>query len=125
MQDLNVEWYTKVAVAVQNAIQCYRVMYDEKKKKKRATIWSSLDHFFKKVDRIDSGKEPELVPSTSGRSETAACPHPQLLTIIQLDHPSPPPPPSVSNSSCFSCDDASPGMPAVVLYYFTFQDIVL
>ena len=30
--DLNVEWYMKVAAAVQNAIQCYRVIYDEKKK---------------------------------------------------------------------------------------------
>ena len=30
-QDLNVEQYMKVAAAVQNAIQCYRVIYDEKK----------------------------------------------------------------------------------------------
>ena len=30
-QDLNIEWYTKAAAAVQNAIQCYRVIYDEKK----------------------------------------------------------------------------------------------
>ena len=28
-QDPNVERYTKVAAAVQNAIQCYRVIYDE------------------------------------------------------------------------------------------------
>ena len=41
-QDLNVEWYTKVAAAVQNAIQCC-VIYDEKK---RATTKTSLDHFF-------------------------------------------------------------------------------
>ena len=32
-QDPNVERYTKVEAAVQNAIQCYRVIYDEKKKK--------------------------------------------------------------------------------------------
>ena len=31
-QGPNVEWYTKVAAAAQNAIQCYRVIYDEKKK---------------------------------------------------------------------------------------------
>ena len=31
-QDLNVEWYMKVAAAVQNTIQCYRVIYDEKRK---------------------------------------------------------------------------------------------
>ena len=30
-QDPNVERYTKVAAAVQDAIQCYRVIYDEKK----------------------------------------------------------------------------------------------
>ena len=32
-QDPNVEQYTKVAAAVQNAIQCYHVIYDEKKKR--------------------------------------------------------------------------------------------
>ena len=31
-QDLNIELYMKVATAVQNAIQCYHVIYDEKKK---------------------------------------------------------------------------------------------
>ena len=41
--DPNVEQYTKVAAAVQNAIQCYRVIYD---KKKIATIQTSLDRFF-------------------------------------------------------------------------------
>ena len=30
-QDPTIEWYTKVAAAVQNAIQCYHVIYDEKK----------------------------------------------------------------------------------------------
>ena len=29
--DLNIGGYTKVAAAVQNAIQCYHVIYDEKK----------------------------------------------------------------------------------------------
>ena len=71
-QDWNTEWYTKVAVAIQNAIQCYSVIYDEKKKKD--TMQTSLDHFFKRVDKIESSKEPEPVPSTSGMSEIAACP---------------------------------------------------
>ena len=57
-QDPYVECYTKVAAAIQNAIQCYRVIYDEKK---RATTQTSLDRFFKKVDRIESSKEPEPV----------------------------------------------------------------
>ena len=42
-QDLNVERYMKVAAAVQNAIQCYHVIHDEKK---RATTQTSLDRFF-------------------------------------------------------------------------------
>ena len=43
-QDLNVEQYTEVTAAIQNAIQCYHVIYDEKK---RATPQTSLDRFFK------------------------------------------------------------------------------
>ena len=70
-QDLNIQRYTKVAAAVQNAIQCYHVIYGEKR---RATTQTSLDRFFKRVDRIESSKEPEPVPSTSGVSEIAACP---------------------------------------------------
>ena len=31
-QDANIEQYRKVAAAIQNAIQCYDVIYDEKKK---------------------------------------------------------------------------------------------
>ena len=67
----NIERYTKAAAAVQNAIQCYCVIYDEKK---RATTQTSPDRFFKRVDRIESSKEPEAVPSTSGVSDIAACP---------------------------------------------------
>ena len=70
-QDPNVEWYTKVAAAVQNAIQCYRVISD---KKKRTTTQTSLDRFFKRIDRIESSKEPESVLTVSGVSEIAACP---------------------------------------------------
>ena len=32
VQDPNVEWYTKVAAAIQNPIHCYHVIYDEKKR---------------------------------------------------------------------------------------------
>ena len=41
-QDPNVEQYTKVAEAVLNAIQCYCVVYDQKK---RATTQTSLGRF--------------------------------------------------------------------------------
>ena len=90
-QDLNLERYTKVATAVKNAIQCYHVIYDEKK---RATTQTSLDHFFKRVDRIECSKEPEPVPSVSGVSESAACPPSPIA-----DDPSALPSPTSSPSS--------------------------
>ena len=90
-QDPNVEWYTKVAAAVQNAIQGYRVIYDEKK---RATTQTSLDCFFKRVVIIESGKEPEPVPSTSGVNEIVACPPSPIA-----DDPSALPSPTSSSSS--------------------------
>ena len=46
-QDLNIEPYKKFAAIIHNAIQCYYVIYDEKK---RATTQTSLDHFFKKIE---------------------------------------------------------------------------
>ena len=42
--------------------------------KKRATTQTLLDRFLKRVDRIESSKEPEPVPSTSSEREIAACP---------------------------------------------------
>ena len=90
-QDWNVEQYMKVATAVQNAIQCYRVIYDEEK---RATTQISLDHVFKRIDRIESSKQPEPVPSTAGMREIAACP-PSLIA----DDPSALPFPTFSSSS--------------------------
>ena len=90
-QDPNIERYTKVAAAVQNSIQCYRVIYDEKK---RATTQTSLDGFVKRVDRIESSKEPEPVPSMSGVSGFAACPPSPIA-----DDPSALPSPTSSPSS--------------------------
>ena len=94
-QDWNVEWDKKVVAAVQNAIQsseCYHVIYDVKK---RATTQTSLDCFFKKVERIESSKEPEPVLSTSGVSEIAACP-PSPIADDPSALPSPPSSPSSS-----------------------------
>ena len=90
-QDLNVEWYKKAAAAVQNAIQCLCVFYDEKK---RATTQTLLDRFFKRVDRIESRKEPEPVALMSGVSEIAACPPSPIA-----DDPSALPSPTSSPSS--------------------------
>ena len=68
------------AAAVQNANQCYCIIYDEK----ISTTQMSLDHFFQRVDRVEPSKEPEPVPSVSGMNETAARLHLLLLTTLQL-----------------------------------------
>lgn len=88
-QDLRVEWYLKVAAAAQNAVQCSRVIYDERK---RATTQTSLDRFFKRVDRVEYSREPEPGPSVSGVSEIAASPPSPLLTIHLYLPPRLPPP---------------------------------
>ena len=90
-QDPNVEWYRMFAAAVQNSIQGHHVIYDEKK---RATTQTSLDRFFKRVDRTESSKEPEPVPSMSGVSDIAARPPSPIV-----DDPSPLPSPTSSPSS--------------------------
>ena len=46
-QALNLEWYA----VLQNAVQCYCVMYDEKKELLLMHHWVT---FFKTVDRIES-----------------------------------------------------------------------
>ena len=94
-QGQNTEQYRKVAPAIQNAIQAYRVIYD---KRKGATIQALLDHslslslffffFPKRVDRIESSKEPEPVPSTSGVSEFAVSPPSSSAEDISAPIPS-------------------------------------
>ena len=81
--------------------------------------------FFKKVDRIEPSQEPEPAPSKSGLSDTAARPpspvadDPPSLTISHLL--------SLLQSGMLpACSlDASPCMPAVILYFCAFQGIVL
>ena len=91
-QDLNIEQYTKGAATVQNAIQWYRVIYYEKK---RATTKTSLDHFFKRVGRIESIKGPEPVPSKLDVQKIATCP-PSPIADDPSDLPSPTSSPSSS-----------------------------
>ena len=81
-QDPNVEWYPKTAT------QCYCVKYYEKI---GATTQTALDHFFKRVDRIEFIKEPEHAP---GMVETAVC-----LPSPIANSPSGLPPPVSSPSS--------------------------
>ena len=65
--------------------------------KKRATTQTLLDHFLKRVDRIESSKEPEPVPSWSGMSGIAACP-PSPIADDPSVLPAPTPSPSSSQS---------------------------
>ena len=112
-QDPDIERPTKAAAAVQNAVPCCPVTCHEKK---RAPIQTTLDRFFKRVDRTESGKEPEPVPSASGVSEAAACPPAclPLLPTLQLQTICRPPPPPVTNSSCLSL---RAGCYTVLLYF--------
>ena len=81
----------------------------------------------KRVDRIESSKEPKLLPSVSGVSDIAACPPPPIA-----DDPSALPSPNSSHSSRLLQSvtllawslNASPRMLVVVLNYCTFQDTV-
>ena len=118
-QNPNVEQYTKFSAAFQNAIQGYRVIYNEKK---RATTQTTLDHFFKRVE-LNTGRNQNLCHQCQV-SETAACPPSPIADDLQLYYLPPSLPPPVSNSSCLSLD-ARPCMPAVELYYCTFQGTVL
>ena len=45
-----------------------------RKKKKDLLLKHYWIIFFKRLDRIESNREPEFVPSTSAVSQTAACP---------------------------------------------------
>ena len=63
--------------------------------REKATTQTSLDPFCKRVDRIESSKEPKPGPSASGMNETAAC-HP---SPIADDHSALPSPTSPSSSS--------------------------
>ena len=48
-QDVNLEWYRKVAGVVQKAAQCCGIISDVmKKKRERGTMQTSLDHLFQK-----------------------------------------------------------------------------
>ena len=104
----------KMAAAVQSAIQCYRVIYDEKKK---ATTQTSLDQFFKRVDGIESSREPETGPSTSGVSEVAACP-PSPIADDPSALPSPTSSP-VSNSCLLTRCQPFYASRNIVLLYFS------
>ena len=90
----------KVTAAVQNAVQCCRVIHEERK---RAATQTSLSPFLQRVDRIESSKDqnPCHQRQAWGMLQLALCL--LLLMVLQLCHllpPLPPLPPPVSNASC-------------------------
>ena len=68
--DTNIERYMKVGEGALHAIQCMSSMM----RKKRAIIQTSLAHFFRRVDRTESSKEPQPMPSKPSVNKTVACP---------------------------------------------------
>ena len=84
-----------VPEAVQNAIQCHHVIYDENK---RATTQTSLGHFLKRLDRKNPAR------NLYHQYQVWLKLHPALglllLMIFQLHHIPPPLAPQVNNSSC-------------------------
>ncbi|XP_068243744.1 tigger transposable element-derived protein 1-like [Palaemon carinicauda] len=70
-QDPNVERFTKVSTSVHDAINCYNVIYDERKRKTKQT---SLYKFFKArpttpVQSPSSAPDSPDMPSTSGADD--------------------------------------------------------
>ena len=70
----------------------------------KRSYYSDITVSFKRVDRIESSRESEPVPLTSGMSEIAVALHLLLLTILQL--------------TLLACSlDASSWMPVVPLHF--------
>ena len=113
--------YMKVAAAIQNSNQYYHVIED---KKKRITTQTSLDKFFKRLDRIESSKGTRIcfikvrykwncnLPFASYCWQSFSSTVSQLPSLLQ----------SVTLFACWL--NASPYMPVVILYYCPFQDPV-
>ena len=102
----------KVAAAIQNAIQCYYVIYDKKKKKELLPKHHWI--IFSRVGKTESSKEPEPGPLTSGVSEIAACPlspiDSTLYYLLSL---------LLSSSTClFTQCQPHPASACIALLYF-------
>ncbi|KAK3876082.1 hypothetical protein Pcinc_019094 [Petrolisthes cinctipes] len=101
-QDLNEERHTKVSSAVHDALKCYSVIYEEKRK---AVTQSSLLRFFQRVD-----KRKETVPSTSQPVPSTSSTHtPKKLAKLSLMVPSSP---ITDDPSPISSPPASPSTPS-------------
>ena len=105
---------------------CYPALLGHLMMRERAATQSitGLFFFFKRVDRTESSKEPEPVPSTSGMSEIAGWP-PFPIADDPSALSSPTPSLALQSVILLACSlNASLCMPAVVLYYYAFQGTV-
>ena len=80
---------------------------------------ASLDHFFGRVGRIETSKEPEPVPSRSGMCDISACPPSPIA-----DDPSALPSPASSASSSHSLFLPIYSMPAPVCQLLYYTDVL-
>ena len=95
--DPDVIWNMKFAATIWNSIQCYHVIYDEKKE--------ALGHFSKRVGRvgrIESSKEPDQCPRRQAWVRVQLALRLLLLMTLQRCHLPPPLPTPVSSSCLFT-----------------------
>ena len=116
-QDPNVEWYTKVATAVQNAVQCYHVIYDEKNKELLPRHHWIV--FSRGEIELNPSRNQNLCHQRQAWVELQLALHLLLLMILQLYHLWPLPPPRVSNTSCLftRCQPLYASCCTVLLYF--------
>jgi len=105
--------------------QAQNVIYD--KKKKRATTQTSLDHFYKRIDRIESARKQNFCHQRQVWMKLQLDVHLLLLTILQLHHLPPPLLPLVSNSSCLftQCQLLCASCCTVLLYFSRYYTVRL
>ena len=111
--DPDVIWNMKLVATIQNSIQCYHVIYDEKKE--------ALDHFSKRVGRvgrIKSSKEPDQCPQRQAWVRVQLALRLLLLMTLQCCHLTPPLPTPVSSSCLFTRCQTPYARCCTVLLYF-------
>ena len=102
----------KVAATLQNAVQRYYVIYDEKNK--GATTQTSLDHFFQNGRQNWTQQGTKTCAIHIRREWNCSFPSIPVLTLLQLSHLL-----SLWSVSLPACSpSASPHVPAVALYYY-------
>ena len=120
-QDVNVEWYPRVVAGIQNTIQCYHVIYDRKKELLPRHHWIVFSSESQTWIQQRTGtcainirlEQSYSLPSISYCWWSFSSTISHLLPLLQ----------SVSLLIC--SPDASPYMPAIVLYHQIFNVLIL